>query len=63
MDRNVSKKARDKKTVNKTWIVERMKEYKEEDYFCFIDHNKASGGVDHAKLWNILKEWVHGWIS
>ena len=25
-------------------------------YFCFIDYAKAFAGVDHNKLWKILKE-------
>ena len=25
-------------------------------YFCFIDYVKAFDGVDHNKLWKILKE-------
>ena len=25
-------------------------------YFCFIDNSKASGCVDHSKLWKVLKE-------
>ena len=25
-------------------------------YFCFIDYAKAFDGVDHNKLWKILKE-------
>ena len=25
-------------------------------YFCFIDYAKAFDGVDHSKLWKILKE-------
>ena len=25
-------------------------------YFCFIDYAKAFDGVDHKKLWKILKE-------
>ena len=25
-------------------------------YFCFIDYTKAFDGVDHNKLWKILKE-------
>ena len=25
-------------------------------YFCFVDYTKASGCVDHNRLWKILKE-------
>ena len=28
----------------------------EKIYFCFIDYAKAFEGVDHNKLWKILKE-------
>ena len=29
---------------------------KKKNYFCFIDYAKAFDGVDHNKLWKILKE-------
>ena len=28
-------------------------------YFCFIDYAKAFDGVDHNKLWKILKRWEY----
>ena len=38
------------------WIIEKAREFQENIYFCFIDHAKAFGCVDHNKLWEILKE-------
>ena len=38
------------------WIIEKAIEFQENIYFCFIDHAKAFGCVDHNKLWEILKE-------
>ena len=37
-------------------IIEKAREFQENIYFCFIDYAKASDGVDHNKLWKILKE-------
>ena len=38
------------------WIIERVREFKENIYFCFIDYTKAFHYVDHDKQWKILKE-------
>ena len=40
--------------ANKSWIIEKEKEFKKNIYVCFIDYAKAC--VDHNKLWKILKE-------
>ena len=38
------------------WIIKKAREFQKNIYFCFIDYAKASGCVDHNKLWKILKE-------
>ena len=38
------------------WIIEKVREYQKNIYFCFIDYGKAFDCVDHNKLWKILKE-------
>ena len=38
------------------WIIKKAKEFHKNIYFCFIDYAKAFDGVDHNKLWKILKE-------
>ena len=42
--------------VNIRWIIEKVREFQKNIYFCFIDYAKAFDGVDHNKLWKILKE-------
>ena len=42
--------------ANIHWIVEKARDFQKNIYFCFIDHAKAFGCVDHKKLWKILKE-------
>ena len=34
----------------------KKQEFQKNIYFCFIDYAKAFDGVDHNKLWKILKE-------
>ena len=41
---------------NMCWIINKAKEFQKNIYFCFIDYAKAFDGVDHDKLWKILKE-------
>jgi len=41
---------------NICWIIEKAREFQENICFCFIDYAKALDGVDHKKLWKILKE-------
>ena len=38
------------------WIIEKVREFQKNIYFCFIDYAKAFDCVDHNKLWKILKE-------
>ena len=42
--------------ANIRWIIEKAREFQKNIYFCFIDYAKAFDGVDHNKLWKILKE-------
>ena len=38
------------------WIIEKVREFQKNIYFCFIEYAKAFDCVDHNKLWKILKE-------
>ena len=38
------------------WILEKTREFQENIYFCFIDYATVFEGVDHNKLWQILKK-------
>ena len=49
------REARDQ-IVNICWIIEKVREFQKETYFCFIDYAKAFDCVDHNKRWKILKE-------
>ena len=42
--------------ANNHWIIKEAREFQKNIYFCFIDYVKAFDGVDHKKLWKILKE-------
>ena len=42
--------------ANIRWIIEKVREFQKNIYFCFIDYIKAFDCVDHNKLWNILHE-------
>ena len=37
-------------------IIEKVREFQKNIYFCFIDYVKAFNCLDHNKLWKILKE-------
>ena len=39
-----------------SWVIEKVKEFQKNIYFCFIEYTKAFDGVDHTELWKILKE-------
>ena len=43
-------------TANIHWIMEKVREFQKNIYFCFIDYAKDFDCVDHNKLWKILKE-------
>ena len=42
--------------ANICWIIEKVREFQKNIYFCFIDYAKAFDCLDHNKLWKILKE-------
>ena len=42
--------------ANIHWIMEKVREFQKNIYFCFIDYAKAFYCVDHNKLWKILKD-------
>ena len=42
--------------ANIHWIIEKVRQFQENIYFCFIDYAKTFDCVDHNKLWKILKE-------
>ena len=42
--------------ANIHWIIEKVREFQKNIYFCFIDYAKAFDCVDHNQLWKILKE-------
>ena len=42
--------------TNIHWIIEKVREFQKNIYFCFNDYCKASDCVDHKKLWKILQE-------
>ena len=41
---------------NICWIIEKVREFQENIYFCFVDCTKAFDCVDPKKLWKILQE-------
>ena len=40
--------------ANIRWIMEKVREFQKNVYFCFVDYAKAFDCVDHKKLWKIL---------
>ena len=38
------------------WIIEKVREFQNNIYFCFVDYTKSFDCVVHNKLWTILKE-------
>ena len=42
--------------TNICWILEKIREFQKNIYFCFIDYAKDFDCVDHNKLWKILNE-------
>ena len=43
-------------TANIRWIMEKVREFQKNIYFCFIDYVKAFDCVDHNIPWKILQE-------
>ena len=42
--------------ANICWIIEKVREFQKNIYFCFTDYTKAFDCVDHNKLWKILRD-------
>ena len=42
--------------ANIHWTIEKKWEFQKNIYFCFIEYAKAFDGINHNKLWKILKE-------
>jgi len=42
--------------ANICWMIEKARKSQKNMYSCFIDCTKAFDGVDHNKLWKILKQ-------
>ena len=42
--------------ANIHWIIEKVREFQKNIYFCFIDYAKAFDCVDHNKLWKVFQE-------
>ena len=42
--------------ANIHWTIEKVREFQENIYFCFIDYAKAFDYVDHDELWKIIKD-------
>ena len=42
--------------ANIHWIIEKARYFQKNIYFCFIDYAEVSDGVDHNRLWKIIKE-------
>ena len=42
--------------ANVYWIIEKVREFQKNMYFCSLDYAKAFDCVDHNKLWKILQE-------
>ena len=40
--------------ANIRWIMEKVREFQKNIYFCVIDYTKAIDCVDHSKLWKIF---------
>ena len=41
--------------ANICWIIKKVREFQKNILICFVDYSKAFDGVDHNKLWKILK--------
>ena len=42
--------------ANIHWIIEKVREFQKDIYFCFIDYTKAFDCADHNKMWKIFQE-------
>ena len=42
--------------ANIRWIIEKVRDFQKNIYFCFIDNAQGFDCVDHNKLWKILRD-------
>ena len=42
--------------IANNWLMEKIREFQKNIYFCFISYTKAFDYVDPNKLWKILQE-------
>ena len=42
--------------ANILWVIEKVRKFQKNIYFCFINYAKAFDCVDQNKVWKILKE-------
>ena len=42
--------------VNIRWIIEKVREFQENIYFCFMDYTKAFDWVDYDQMWKALRK-------
>ena len=40
-------------------IIEKIREFQKNIYFCFIDNAKCFDCVDHKKLWKLWNKWEY----
>ena len=45
--------------ANICWIIEKVREFQKNIYFCLTDYAKAFDCMDHDKLWKIIKRWEY----
>ena len=45
--------------ANIHWIIEKVREFQKNIYFCFIDYAKAFDSVDHKKTGKFFKRWEY----
>jgi len=45
--------------TNNCWIIEKIREFHKNIYFCFTDYAKAFDCVDHTKCGKFLKRWAY----
>ena len=42
--------------ANSHWIIKKAREFQKNICFCFLDYAEVFDGVDHNRLWKIIKE-------
>ena len=46
-------------TLPTSWIIEKVREFQKNIYFCFIDYAKAFVCVDHTNCGKFFKRWEY----